>query len=238
MAARQLIGIASLCFASVVGIVGCAADGVGEDAIGQSGADLVTFGPEQCRTPSVSTSPKLDAANNPIPGSARTTVNGCILAKSGETGAALAGRTATLISNAQNFASLADENGQLVFNSFRPQAASGSLATGLVQDVDVTLNVDFSPSTRLRVTRRQNADGSLNVGITNITPLKATIAFFPVTAANANDLTLSVKLSPEGNGMSVVGTSEVVLQQQQDRAAESAQMVHQLFDWLTLRLAQ
>jgi hypothetical protein len=178
--------------------------------------------------------------SGPIDGSAHTTVAGCILSASGETGAGLLGRAEAILNDSNSLGAVTDESGQAVFNSFRPGATSGSLtsASGLIQDIDVSLNISFNPSTRLRVTRKQNADGSYGVTITNITPLKATVAIFPVTAVNTGDLSVSVKLTPESNGMDVTGAGDVVLQVQQDQASQATQLVNQLFDWLKTQLAR
>ena len=57
-----------------------------------------------------------------------------------------------------------------------------------------------------------------------------------VTALKAGDLKLTVKFSPQANGISAAGQSSVILQQQQDQAASNSQLVANLFTWLTTQL--
>jgi hypothetical protein len=236
MSARYLLGFASVCLASTLAL-GCASGAPDEAEVGQSGADLTS---SQCAQPTIESAPHTDSSGRPIDGTAHTTVTGCILASSGETGAALLGRATALLTDTNSFASVTDPQGQAVFSSFRPQAPTGSLTSpgGLVQDVDVALNMQFNPSTRLRVTRKQAADGSFDVTLTNITALKATIAIFPVTAVNPGDLSVSVKLGGESNGITVSGAGDVTLQVQKDQANQTGQIVSDLFDWLKTKLAQ
>jgi hypothetical protein len=228
MLAARLLGLTTLSV-SLVGLVGCAADA---DDMDTASSELVTLTAAQCNSPTIQTTPLKDSAGRPIFGTARTSVDGCILGKPGEAGSATLVRAKALLNDTPKFGTLTDSEGKRVFSSFRPQAASG-----VNQDVDVSLNASFSPSTRLRVTR-QDVGGAFNVKITNITPVKATITFFAVTAVKPNGLSLDVKLSAEGNGIKVVGAGEVTLEQQKERAEESAQLVKQLHEWLTEQLAQ
>jgi hypothetical protein len=234
----RLLGVATLVCVSALSastLVGCA--GETDGASGETSADLTsTLTPEQCKTPNVTTSPLFDASHRPIDGTAKTSLTGCILGRDGEAGTAVLGRAAALLGDTNKLGLITDETGSRVFSSFRPHPATGTLATGLVQDIDVVLNVQFSPSTRIRVTRRQGADGNLSLAITNVTALQATVAFFPVTAVNPGDLTLSASAHAETNGISVAGSGQVTLQVQKDQANQSAALVHQVFDWLTQQL--
>jgi hypothetical protein len=232
--ARRLLGVAVFGIGSLV-MVGCAGVATGGET-GETSADLTTLNPEQCQNPTVNTSPLLDGSGSPIDGTARTSLSGCILGRSGEGGTAVLARAVALISDTNTFGSITNDQGQQVFSSFRPGTPSGTLATGLVQDIDVTLNISFSPSTRLRVTRKQDADGTLSLSITNITALSATVAFFPVTAVNPGDLSLSAKAHAETNGLSVSGSGQITLQQQKDQASQASQLVRQVYDWLTQQL--
>ena len=236
MSARYLLGFVSVCLASSL-VLGCASGDTNEAEVGQSGADLTS---SQCAQPAIHSSPRTDSSGQAIDGTAHTTVSGCILANSGETGSQLLGRATALLTDTNSFASVTDPQGQAVFSSFRPGAPSGSLTSpgGLVQDVDVALNFQFNPSTRLRVTRKQAADGSFNVSITNITALKATVAIFPVTAVNPGDLSVSVKLASQSNGITVAGAGDVTLQVEKDQASQTGQLVSDVFDWLKTQLAQ
>jgi hypothetical protein len=233
---RYFQSFTALALLSTLGTVGCAG-ALGED-LNASDSALVSLTADQCKTPTVHSAPKTDAQGRPIAGTAKTSVQGCIVGKAGEAGTDVLARASALLGDTSKFGTLTDSTGQRVFSSFSPHAASGTLATGIVQDVDVTINVDFSPSTRLRVTRKQGSDGVLTVSISNITAVTARLAFLPVTVVNPNDLSLNVKLSAETNGISVAGTGEVTLQQQKDRAAESAQLVSQVFDWVKGQLEQ
>jgi len=147
-------------------------------------------------------------------------------------------RATTLFLDTAKFANLTDEDGQRVFSSFDARSPSGTLEAGLVQDVDVRINASFSPSTRLRVTRRKEADGSLTLGITNVTPVKATVFIFPVTVVETKNLSLGIRLTEAANGITVTGSGEVTLEQEKDRAEEMAQLGPRLFDWLKTELAR
>jgi hypothetical protein len=229
----RFFGVALLGVASI--LTGCA--GETTEGAGETSADLTTLNPDQCKSPTVSTSPLLDSSHRPIDGTARTTLSGCIVGQAGEAGSAVLARAVALVTDTNHFASITDNIGARVFTSFRPGQASGTLATGLVQDIDVTLNMSFSPSTRLRVTRKQGADGTLSLSITNVTPLSATIAFFPVTAVNPGDLSVNATAQAQANGISVAGSGQITLQQEKDQANTVADLVHQVFDWLTAQLS-
>jgi hypothetical protein len=232
MLVRRLLLVATACSLTALG---CAARSDDSESVGDSAAELTTLDASRCATPNVASAPKTDASGRPIRGTARTTVDGCIIGHAGETGSQLLGRAAAILNDTNRFGTLTDANGQRVFNSFRPSGASGSLATSLVQDVDVSLNADFSPSTRLRVTR-QSADASYNLSLVNVTPVQATV-IFPVTAVRPNNLTVRATLKAEANGITISGVAEVALEVQQDRASESTDLVKQLFAWLNDQLS-
>lgn len=226
----------SLAFAvvSTCSAIGCAAEPAEDgDLVAASAADLTQFEPDSCASPRVTSAPKQDSGGNPIDGTARTTLDGCILAAPGETGAQLLARATALLSDTNRFGALTDD-GEPVFSSFRPRTPSGSLPTGLVQDVDVRLNASFSPSTRLRVTR-QSGTASMSLSIANVTPVKATV-IFPVTAVKPGNLTMKAVLKTERNGITVSGISEVALEVEKDRAQESTELVQQVFTWLSDQL--
>ena len=233
MTTWRFFGVALLGGVSI--LTGCA--GETSETAGETSADLTTLSPQQCKTPTVSTSPLLDSSHRPIDGTARTTLSGCIVGQPGEAGSDVLARAVALVTDTNHFASITDNTGAQVFTSFRPGQSSGTLATGLVQDIDVTLNMQFSPSTRLRVTRKQAADGTLSLSITNVTALSATIAFFPVTAVNPGDLSVNATAQAQANGISVSGSGQITLQQEKDQAKTVADLVHQVFDWLTAQLA-
>jgi hypothetical protein len=226
----RLLGLVAVGSFTLVGLVGCSGD-VADDT-GTANSELVTLTAQQCNSPAIATAPLKDSAGRPIFGTARTTVDGCILGKAGETGEATLVRAKALLNDTARFGTITDSQDKPIFSQFRPQAASG-----VNQEVDVTLNASFNPSTRLRVTR-QDVGGAFNVKITNVTPVKATITFFSVTAVKPNGLSLDVKISPESNGIKIVGAGEVTLEQQKERAEESAQLVKQVHEWLTEELAR
>jgi hypothetical protein len=229
-----LFGVAL--FGGVSVLTGCAGE-TSDGAPGETSADLTTLSADQCKHPTVSTSPLLDSSHQPIDGTAKTTLSGCIVGPAGESGTDVLARAVALVTDTNHFASITDNTGARVFTSFRPGQASGTLATGLVQDIDVTLNMSFSPSTRLRVTRKQAADGTLSLSIANVTPLTATIAFFPVTAVNPGDLSVKATAQAQSNGISVAGSGQITLQQEKDQASTVSDLVHQVFDWLTAQLS-
>jgi hypothetical protein len=209
------------------------------DDVETSSEALTTFTAQQCRAPAVTTAPLLNASTRrPIDGTARTTLDGCVLGRPNETGAVMTTRSTTLLGDTARFGALKQDDGTPVFSRFTPLAPTGSISSpsGQIQDIDVRLNMSFSPSARLRVTRRQNADGSYSLSIANITPFRATIAFFPVTVVKANNLTLEAHLRPEANGIGVRGTSQITLEHEKQQAANASVLVQNVFDWLTTEL--
>lgn len=216
-------------------LAACSFDGDRED-VASTDAQLTA---SQCRTPSTTTVPMKDASGQPIDGTARTTLNGCVLGNAGETGAAVITRAAALLNNSAKLGTVTNADGDRLFSDFTPGATSGSLTSsgGLVQDVDATLNVDYSPKTRLRITRKSKADGSYSLSIVNITPVNVTVGVFSVDVVKTGNLTFSATLKPESNGITVAGASDIRLEEAQERAAELSKMVRDVFTWLTKQLA-
>ncbi len=208
--------------------IGCAS--VAEEATGSSGEALSELTISACETPILKT--KAGA-----PGSAITTISGCVVGRAGESGKDVIGRAATTLGDTARIGRVKAPSGTAIFSAFTPGPATGTLATGIVQEVDVTLDMFGSPSSKLRVTRKLGADGGYSLKITNLTPFTARIAFIPVTAINAGDLTLDVQMKPETNGLTVNGNGNVQLQLMQDEAAAGSEIVRDLFNWLTTELA-
>jgi hypothetical protein len=232
MSLRRRLSISAFCLLSTFGAAACS-DHVTDD-VGASAAELVTLSAQQCSTPRVATAPMRDASGEAIDGTARTTVDGCVVGGPNETGASVLARAVAILNDPARLITLTDADGQRVFSSLTPYAPT-ALATGRVQDVDVELNAPFSPTTRLRVTRREQA-GSVSVDITNVTPLTAKIAFFPVTVTDEGGLSLKVRLDAEENGIDAAGRGEVTLNVQGERAPETAQLIERLFLWLSAEL--
>lgn len=216
-------------------LVACAGNSA-DDGSAADDADLTSLNAATCATPKAVTGPLKNAAGQAIAGGAITTLKGCIVGKAGETGAATMTRATTILNDTRKFSTLTDAMNKPVFSSFAPRALSGTPATGTTQEVDVSLAGNFTPSGRLLVKRKLNADGTYDATITNSTDFTATIFFFPVTALKAGDLKLSVKFRTETNGISADGQSSVVLQQQQDLAPENSLLVANLFTWLQTQL--
>lgn len=228
------LSFAAFCFLSIFGAAACSSDVT--DDVGSSTADLVTLTAQQCSSPTVRTKPMVDGAGQAVYGTARTTVDGCVLGTTSETGASVLARAVTILSDPARLITLTDADGQRVFSRLTPYAPT-TVANGSVQDVDVELDAPFSPTTRLRVTRREQA-GSVSVDITNVTPLTAKIAFFPVTVTDEGGLSLRVRLGAEENGIKAAGVGEVSLNVQGERAAGTAQLIERLFLWLADQLTR
>jgi len=177
-----------------------------------------------CRKPNLST--KKDK-----PGSAVTSINGCIVGKRGETGKDVTARLVELLGDTDHISRVKSGDDK-VFSKFKALPPSGSLETELVQEVDVTLKMIASPSARLRITRTLGADGVYSLRITNITAFKAVLLVLPVTAIQPGDFTLDVKMKPEANGLSISGTGAVELQVMEDQAATASELVRDVFAWL------
>jgi hypothetical protein len=218
---------------AVLTTLGCAGSSEPESAAVE--ADSVAIDPAHCATPTTSEGPLLDGSGQPINGTGKTTLQGCIVGRTGESGADLLTRAGTVLSDTNRFGTVEDSPGHRLFSQFTPGAASGTLATGLVQDVNVTLNEQYSPTTRLRFTRKQTADG-LTIKITNVTALVANVGF-TVTVVNPNDLSVTLTFRSEAADISASGSSQVTMQQGQDHAAEVAGLVTALFGWASGQLA-
>jgi hypothetical protein len=236
MRLRNVLIASSIAAFASFGTLGCAA--TSDDAASSSAAELIVLNPADCTTPTTSEAPLKDSSGNPIANSAKTTLSGCITGQSGETGDALATRIATLLSDTAKFGTVEDSPGHALFSGYTMGQPSGSLtgSGGLVQDVDVTLNEQYSPTTRLRFTRKKASDGSVSVNITNVTALTANV-LFGVTVVNPNDLSVSLTFKPAANGVTANGSGQVIMQQGGDHAGEVSSLVKAVFDFTTTHLA-
>ncbi len=223
-------------FPAVLALTACA--GTVDDDDAESSESALTAA--QCATPTINTVPKTDSAGRPISGTAKTTLKGCIVGRANETGASVIARSTTILGDTAKIGQMKDDAGRPVFSQFTPRQPTGSLtsSSGLVQEIDVKLNVDYSPYGRLRVTRKASSDGSYAVSITNSTAFKATILFFPVEVIKPGNLKLDVTLKPESNGITVTGATEVALEQAHEQAAQSSQLGRDMFEWLRDELAR
>jgi hypothetical protein len=210
--------------------MGCAAAAEEETGSSDDALSLETLTAAACATPTVTT--KLGGE----PGSAMTSIEGCIVGKPGESGNDTSRRAAALLGDTARIGHVLGKDGKPVFAKFAPGPSSGTLATGLVEDVDVTLSMFGSPSSRLRVTRKLSGDGVYSVRITNVTAFQASVMLFPVTAIEAGRLTLEVHMKPEANGLTVTGNGTVLLSLMQDQAGTASEIVGDLFGWLTTEL--
>jgi hypothetical protein len=225
--------VALLSLGSLIGLLagGCAQ--AAEDDGGVSSVDaLTTLSASDCKTPTVATTPQI-ASGAPVEGSAHTTLTGCVTGGAGETGADVIDRVAAILVDTQKLAGVKDTAGAPVFTKFKAGRASGTLATGISQDIDVTLAMDHSPTTKLHIEQRKLPNGSYGVEITNSTDLKASVAFFTVTVVRAGELKLSLRVKPEANGVAVSGTADIILQQEQQQASKASLLVSDLFGWLS-----
>jgi hypothetical protein len=220
---------ASAALASIA-TIGCAAGS--DDTTDSTEAALTTLAPAQCATPTTTEGPLKDSSGQAIAGSGKTTLDGCIVGHADETGAALVTRLGTLLSDTARFGTVEDSPGHALFSRFTPGAATGSLAAGLVQDVDVTLNEQYNPATKLRFTRKKTADGGISISIVNVTALVANV-FFGVTVIQPNNLSVTLTFSPQANGVTAKGSSQVIMDQGQDHAAEVAGLVKSVFGWVS-----
>lgn len=222
-------------------LAGCSADVADEEAIGASESQLTTLTAAGCASPDVTTVPKRNAQDQPIAGTARTALNGCVVGRANETGASVLSRAMTLLGNNAELALVRDQNDAKLFDRFQPTgSASGSLtaSTGHQQLIDITLAADEAPKGQIRMTRKTNADGTYSLSIVNNKPFKVSVLFFSVDVIKANNLKLDIKLKAEANGIVVTGTSEVQLEQAPEQAEQASQMVRDMFAWLTDELAE
>jgi hypothetical protein len=221
-----------------LGLAACTDDG-DRDETASTESQLTTLTAQECGTPSTTTAPLTDSAGNPLEGSARTKLNGCVVGKTGETGNDVVRRAAAILGSTAKLATVTNAQGERLFTNLTPVGAtSGSLASGLVEEADATLNVtDYSPKTRLRITRKSNADGSYTLSIVNITAVNVTAGIFSVDVVQPNNFTFSATLKPEANGATVAGASDIQLDLAPEYADQLSQMVRDVFAWLTKELA-
>jgi hypothetical protein len=219
-------------------IAACSAN-VGDDAIGSDAQELITLTPEGCLTPNVTTAPKSDAQGNPIHGTAKTSLHGCIVGKPGEAGTGTAARAAAILASNEKLATMTDSQDRPYFKTFTPAGPpTGTLQTGQKQFVNVVLNAEQNPKGQMELTRKSDADGSFTMASVNNKPITVKVLFVTVEVIKQNNLTLNVVIRPEENGITVTGTSEVTLEHQQDQAGQASQMVKDVFAWLTEELAR
>lgn len=232
LASVALLSIAS--FATLLG-TGCAAPT--EDDGGASSVDaLSTISAAECKTPKVKTTAQ-ESGGAPIDGSAHTTLDGCIVGGAGESGADVVDRVTTILVDTQKLAAVKNAAGAPVFTKFKAGRATGTLATGISQDIEVTLAMDHAPTTKLHIEQKKLANGSYSVVIKNTTPLQASIAFFNVTVVKPGELELALRVKPESNGVAVTGTADIILQQEKDQASKASLLVSDLFGWLSGELS-
>jgi hypothetical protein len=233
---RKLACLAAFSFALSV-VAACSA--VSDDDEGTTSADALTsLTVAQCKTPAVSTSPKKDSAGNVIAGSAHTTLSGCVVGSQGETGDAVRKRLTALLGDTARLGTVKNSQGAPVFSQFAPLPKQGTLATSLAQDINVTLAMSHSPYTKLRTVQRQNAAGTYSLSISNTTAVSASVVFFTVTVVNPGELSLTLEVKAQLNGITITGASDIILQQEQDQAASASVLVSDLFRWLTTELKQ
>jgi hypothetical protein len=229
---RSAAASASLAVALAFGVGGCVAS---EEATSASSETAFTLNPQQCANPTVTTSPHLDASGAPIPGTSRTTLNGCILAQAGESSSTLLARAVSLLVDTPKLRTLKNDAGQPRFPTFTPSAATGTLETGLVQDISVTFDITGAPATKLRLTRRQSTDQTVMVLLQNVSPL-ATSGSQPLTVATEGGISLNARLQVASNGIMFVGTTDVTLTAEPDQAMPTSFLVRNLYAWLTTGL--
>lgn len=223
-------------FSIALALGACAS--VTDDGGATSSEALTSLTPAQCKTPAVHTAPKKDPAGAAIAGSAHTTLSGCIVGAQGETGDAVLTRLTTLLGNTARLGAVQDEQGAPVFSRFAPGTKQGTLATSLTQDVDVTLAMAHTPSTKLHTVQHNVAGAPYTLSIVNATAMTASVAFFTVTVVNPGELSLTLEVKTAANGVTVTGASDIVLQQQQDQAATASVLVSDLFRWVTTELSK
>ena len=208
----------------------------GDDEASSSVEALTSLTAAQCKTPTVHTSPKTDPSGGAVAGSAHTTLAGCILGASGESGESVVARLSSLLANTAALGTVENDQGQPVFQRFTPGAKHGTLATSLTQDIDVTLAMTGSPKTSLHTVQRRPAGKPYALSIANTTPVIASLAIFSVTVVKPGNLSLTLEIKPQENGITVTGASDIVLEQQQDRASQASVLVGDVFRWLTTEL--
>jgi hypothetical protein len=233
---RKLAGLLAL--SSVVVLTAACASSEDDDEAATSADALTSLTAQQCKTPKVHTAPKTAPGGGRIAGSAHTTLAGCIVGAQGETGEAVLTRLTTLLGNTSGLGKVKDAEGAPVFKQWKPGARRGSLGASHTQDFDVTLAMDHSPFTKLHTVQHKAAGAPYTLQIENATALQASVAFFTVTVVKPGQLSLTLEAKPQLNGITVTGTSDIVLEQQQDQAASASVLVSDLFRWVTSELAR
>ena len=122
--------LASLVGLMMLSTAACAAP-VDEDDTESSEDELRTLSVQSCRSPSVTNAPQRSAAGTPIEGTARTTVEGCVLGGSNESGKDVVDRVAAMFKDASTVGNMRALDGKKVFKSFSARASSGTLASGI-----------------------------------------------------------------------------------------------------------
>ena len=225
--------LASVCLV----IAGCSADTDDSGGASTSTDALTALTATQCKTPTVHTKAKEDDDGAPIAGSAHTTLSGCIVGKRNETGEEVLQRLVTLLGDTSKLAGVTNDQGEPVFRRFAAGAKSGALTSSLTQNINVTLAMTGSPKTTLRAVQKRPAGMPYSITLANTTPVVASVLFFSTTAVETGNLTLSIQVKPQENGITVTGTSDIILEAQQDKAAEAGAIVTDVFSWLTSELA-
>lgn len=233
---RKLASLVAV--SSVIALVAACAAESEDDSGSTSDSALTSLTLAQCKTPKVHTAPMAAQGGGTIAGSAHTTLEGCIVGSMGESGDAVLTRLATLLGNTAKLGTVKNEQGGPVFQHFTPGGRAGSLATSLVQDIDVTLAMDHSPFTKLHTVQKKAAGAPYTLKISNVTALSASVAFFTVTVVEPGQLTLTLEAKAQANGITITGASDIILQQQQDQAASASVLVSDLFRWVTTELAR
>lgn len=206
-----------------------------EDDSASSG-EAVTLSSESCQTPEVKTAPQATQAGAPIAGTAHTTMSGCIVGAQNETGTALVSRITQLLGDTKRFSELKDPQRKALFSRFAAQPATGSLDTGLAQEIDIQLDVAYSPATRLRVVRRTLANGTYELRVSNVTPMRASFGLIPITVIDPGNLSVEVSIRPEANGVAVKASLDVKLEASKEKASATSQSMRDVFDWLQTEL--
>jgi hypothetical protein len=200
-------------------VPGCAAPG--DDNTDTSGAD---------HSPTTQTSPRVDGTGAPILGTARTTLNGCFLMG----GDSFLNQAFQFLKNPAHYSSIVADDGTPFLGTVH--AVPTTQTTNFTQDIDITLGLGFlfHPSGRLRVTLVQQAP-NLIVSIVNTTPIVDSQGATN-TVIKTGDFALNVRLTAQSNGLTMVGTADVALQQEQQQANPTSMFVRHFFDWLSADL--
>src|SRR5262245_2314071 len=101
MLTRHFFIVSTFSAFAALGVLGCTAGS--DDATESSEATLIALDAAQCASPTTSQGPLKDSSGQPIAGSGKTTLDGCILAHSEETAAAFVTRLGALLSDTARF---------------------------------------------------------------------------------------------------------------------------------------